>query len=80
MLRYLKYTQTEGITFFGRFSHGPQEEVKQEIFFAYTDSNYANDTDDRKAVYGFTVYHNGNQTSWSSKKQSVVAQSTSEAE
>lgn len=46
----------------------------------YTDSDYAGDLDDRKSTSGFVFMMASGAVSWGSKKQSVVALSTTEAE
>jgi hypothetical protein len=47
---------------------------------AYTDSNYATDTHDRKSISGSIVTIDGSLVSWASKKQDIVALSSREAE
>ena len=46
----------------------------------YSDADYAGYVHDRKSTSGFVFLKNGAAVSWRSKKQSVVAQSTAEAE
>ena len=46
----------------------------------FTDANWANDTNDRHSICGHVFSLNGGAISWSSKKQSVVALSSTEAE
>ena len=46
----------------------------------FSDSDWACDRDDRKSVAGFAVYLGSNLVSWSSKKQSTVSRSSTEAE
>ena len=71
VLRYLK-----GIVDLGVFY---RNEGNGELM-AYTDSDYAGDVDDRKSTSGYVFLLNEGAVSWSSKKQSVVALSTIEAE
>lgn len=47
---------------------------------AYTDSDYAGDLNDRRSTAGFVFMMASGAISWASKKQSVVALSTTEAE
>ncbi|XP_015950729.2 uncharacterized mitochondrial protein AtMg00810-like [Arachis duranensis] len=47
---------------------------------AYCDSDWGGDPDDRKSIGGMCVFLGRNLVSWSFKKQSVVARSSTEAE
>jgi hypothetical protein len=47
---------------------------------AYVDADLAGDLDDRKSTSGYLIYAYGILISWRSKKQTLVAQSTMEAE
>jgi len=46
----------------------------------YCDANYAEDPRDRKSTSGYTFMLAGGPIAWKSKKQSLVALSTTEAE
>lgn len=71
ILRYLKGCPGRGILF---SNHG---HLKIEGF---TDADWAGCLDDRRSTSGYCVFVGGNLVSWRSKKQSVVARSTAEAE
>lgn len=71
VLRYVKGTTELGIMYKRGGNKG---------FHAYTDSDYAGDLDDRKSTSGYVFMLAGGAVSWSSKKQSIVALSTTEAE
>ncbi|XP_028064838.1 uncharacterized protein LOC114267942 [Camellia sinensis] len=47
---------------------------------AYVDADWAGDISDRKSTFGLCVFLEDSLISWKSKKQSVVARSTAEAE
>jgi hypothetical protein len=54
-----------------------QSELQVE---AYTDSDFQSDVNDSKSTSGFVFTLNGGAVSWRSRKQSVTADSTTEAE
>ena len=70
--RYLRGTSEYGITYDGKLSD-PDPQV-------YCDADWANDPNDRKSISGYVVTMCGGAVSWSSKKQSVTALSSTEAE
>ncbi|KAG7534720.1 GAG-pre-integrase domain [Arabidopsis thaliana x Arabidopsis arenosa] len=72
ILRYLK-----GTTELGVFYKRGESNMK---LVGYTDSDYAGDLDDRKSTSGYVFMMASGAVSWASKKQSVVALSTTEAE
>jgi hypothetical protein len=74
VLRYLKGTQSLGITFGGRDS------TSNPFISAYVDASYAMCLDTRRCVGVFSIPFFGNLVSWMSKKQSIVTLSTTEAE
>jgi len=47
---------------------------------AYSDADHGNDPTDRKYVTGFCIFLGDSLISWKSKKQSIVSQSSTEAE
>ena len=46
----------------------------------FTDFDFQSDVDDRKSISGFVFTCNGGAMSWKSSKQSIIADSTTEAE
>jgi hypothetical protein len=70
VLRYLQGTTHLGVS----YSATPTP------LQGYCDSDYAGDLDGRKSTTGWIFTKNGGPISWQSKLQSVVAQSTCEAE
>jgi hypothetical protein len=74
ILRYLRGTQTTALTF--KPTHA-QPELRIE---AYSDSDWASDTNDRKSTTGYVIKLDGCTVTWCSKKQSIVSLSSTEAE
>lgn len=72
ILRYIKGTTELGV-FYKRGEGNAR-------LLAYTDSDYAGDLDDKRSTSGFVFMMASGAISWASKKQPVVALSTTEAE
>ena len=71
VLRYLKGSRNLGISYGGS---------ADEHVVGYSDSDWGGDRSDRKSISGFVFMYNGGPIVWKSKKQSIVATSTAEAE
>jgi Reverse transcriptase (RNA-dependent DNA polymerase) len=71
ILRYLKSAPGKGLIF--------QKNDHLNIE-GYCDSDWASCADGRRSTSGYCMFVGGNLVSWKSKKQSVVARSTTEAE
>lgn len=71
ILRYLKSCPGRGLLY---KSHG---HLQVEC---YTDADWAGSLDDRRSTSGYCTFVGGNLVTWRSKKQSVVARSSAEAE
>ncbi|TYJ97386.1 Beta-galactosidase [Cucumis melo var. makuwa] len=71
ILRYLKNTPGKGLMF---------RKTNRKTFKGYTDSNWTGSVVDRKSTSGYCTFVWGNLVTWRSKKQSVVARSSAEAE
>src|ERR1044072_604750 len=71
ILRYLKMTPGKGIFFKGGGNKGIE---------IYSDADWEGSISDRKSTNGYCTYVWGNLVTWRSKKQSVVAISSAEAE
>ena len=54
--------------------------TKAVSLLAYSDAGWNSDKDDSRSQYGFAVFHGSNLISWTSRKQRVVARSSTEAE
>lgn len=73
VFRYLSGTRNLKLTF-----RANQEQAVLTVGF--TDADYASNPDDRKSISGYTFLLGGATYAWSSKKQSTVALSSTEAE
>ena len=71
ILRYLKMTPGKGLFF--------QRTTKKEIEI-FSDTDWAGSVTDRRSTSGYCSFVWGNLVTWRSKKQSVVARSSAEAE
>ncbi|KDR75264.1 hypothetical protein GALMADRAFT_24757, partial [Galerina marginata CBS 339.88] len=74
VFRYLAGTR-DRVLFYG--GDVDEDEV---IFSAYCDADFASDSDDRKSISGYTLFLGNAAIAWSSKKQTTIALSTTEAE
>lgn len=72
IMRYLKYTKEDGIIY-------KKTDNKMEIK-AFSDSDFAGEKTTRKSTTGYVVYYCDGPVSWCSRKQPVVALSSTEAE
>ncbi|MBW0466618.1 hypothetical protein O181_006333 [Austropuccinia psidii MF-1] len=73
VLRYLKGTSGMGIKY-------TKENTQVADLIGWADADYANSTITRKSTSGYVITLFRNPVSWSTKKQSIVAQSATEAE
>ncbi|XP_015583366.2 secreted RxLR effector protein 161-like [Ricinus communis] len=71
ILRYLKRTLGKGLLF---------KKGEYLLIEAYTDADWAGNVNDRRSTSGYCTFVGGNLVTWKSKKQSVVARSSAEAE
>ncbi|KAL4565709.1 hypothetical protein LXL04_029812 [Taraxacum kok-saghyz] len=71
ILRYLKETVSECLHF---KASNPTRLV------AFSDAGWISDKDDSRSQYGYAIFHGSNLISWTSRKQKVVARSSTEAE
>lgn len=70
ILRYLKSSPGRGLMFTKKHLHND----------GYTDVYWAGNITDRKSTSGYFTFVGGNLVTWRSKKQKVVALSSTEAE
>ena len=75
IFRYLKGTQSLGITFSGSDSVAGSVDL-----FGFCDADWGGDPDTRRSTTGYVFMVNGGPVSWCSKAQHTVALSSTEAE
>ena len=75
VFRYLRGSVDRGLTYTGTGSS-----KDQPTLLGYCDSDYAEDTTDRRSVTGYAFLLSGAAISWASRKQQTVAHSTVQAE
>lgn len=75
ILRYLVSTKNLGIV----YSLGDTG-VDSVVISAHSDSDWGNDPDSRKSITGFVMTIAGGAVAWAARRQTIVAQSTAEAE
>jgi len=80
VLRYLKGTADTGLVFPSSTASSSTVSSGTGILHGYTDSDFAGDRAERKSQGGFLFRANGATIDWQSKKQLLVATSTTEAE
>ncbi|CAN1837958.1 Retrovirus-related Pol polyprotein from transposon TNT 1-94 [Linum perenne] len=71
ILRYLKTSPGKGLLF---------QKQHQRHITVYTDASWAGELTERRSTTGYCTYVWGNLVTWRSKKQTVVARSSAEAE
>jgi hypothetical protein len=75
VLRFLVSTADHGILF-----KRPSTKPKTITIDGYCDSDWGNCPETRKSITGYTMMVAGGPVAWAARRQSVVAQSTTEAE
>jgi hypothetical protein len=75
LLAYLKGTPDFGLRFRRVGSRGPESKI-----VGWSDSDWAQDPDNRSSTSGYVFMYAGGAVSWGSKKQPIIARSTAEAE
>ncbi|GMF23949.1 unnamed protein product [Phytophthora fragariaefolia] len=75
VLRYVAGTLDYGITYSRK-----QTEAKDVVLEGFCDSDWANDPEQRKSTTGFVFTLAGGAIAWMSRRQSIIALSTAEAE
>ena len=75
VLRYIKGTIDHDVLLPKKSKNNSDVEVH-----GYTDSNFCGDQDEKKSITGYIFMIEGAPISWSSRKQSIMALSSCEAE
>jgi hypothetical protein len=77
IFRYLRASSNIGITYGG---YSAITSPNKNRIVAYSDSDWAGCPDSRRSLSGYVIILNGGPVQWKSKVQSIVAQSSTEAE
>jgi len=72
ILKYLKGNVEEGIGF--------KRKGNIKVLEAFSDADFAGDVETRRSTSGYIIFFAGGPISWCSRKQPIIAQSTTEAE
>jgi hypothetical protein len=51
-----------------------------DLLFAFSDADWAGNSDDRRSTGGHTIFYGGNLVAWSARKQATVSRSSTESE
>ena len=78
LLRYLQGSRELGLKYSKPGNSGPRD--RPNMLWGFVDSDWAGCPDSRRSTSGYALMLNGAAISWKSKRQSVVALSTAEAE
>ncbi len=78
LLRYLAATKQLSIRYTRNDPDG--DKLTDLVLTGYVDASWGSETDDRKSVTGYVMTLAGGPVAWMSKRQSITAQSTAEAE
>jgi hypothetical protein len=73
ILRYVHGTLTYGL-------HLRRPTSPPDILSAFSDTDWAGNSDDRRSTGGYAIFYCGNLISWSAKKQATVSRSSTESE
>lgn len=72
IIKYLNGNRNLGIEY--------KNDAKPDLIQAYCDSDYAGDIETRRSTTGFVIFFAGGPVSWASRKQPIIALSSTEAE
>lgn len=72
ILKYLNGHKNQGIAFF--------DNGRSNLLEAYCDSDFAGDQETRRSTTGYVIFYAGGPISWCSRRQSIIALSSTEAE
>ncbi len=78
LLRYLSATKHLSIRYSRNDPNG--DKLTDLVLTGYVDASWGSESDDRKSVTGYVMTLAGGPVAWMSKKQTITAQSTAEAE
>jgi hypothetical protein len=54
--------------------------MSPDLLSAFSDADWAGDSNDRRSTEGYAIFYGGNLVSWSARKQATVSRSSTESE
>jgi histone deacetylase 1/2 len=73
ILRYVKGTISHGLLL-------RPSTMSPDLLSAFSDADWAGDSNDRRSTEGYAIFYGGNLVSWSARKQATVSRSSTESE
>jgi histone deacetylase 1/2 len=73
ILRYVKATLSDGLLL-------RRPTASSDLLSAFSDADWAGDSDDRRSTGGYAIFYGGNLVAWSARKQATVSRSSTESE
>jgi histone deacetylase 1/2 len=73
ILRYVKATLSHGLLL-------QPSTTSPDLLSAFSDADWAGNSDDRRSTGGYAIFYGGNLVAWSARKQATVSRSSTESE
>jgi histone deacetylase 1/2 len=73
ILRYIQGTLSDGLSL-------RRPNASPDLLTAFSDADWAGNSDDRRSTGGYAIFYGGNLVTWSARKQATVSRSSTESE